>query len=341
MNKLFKIDPENIVAIGTGFKNKNKEYATIFSVKKKKPLEEIPKKNRIPKIIGNEPTDVIETGTIRTLQWPEYATPKQAMDSIPDRQKRMRPAKGGCSIGHKQVTAGTFGVLVKNTMGEIMILSNNHVLANSNNAEIGDEIVQPGIHDGGTVEFDTIAILEKFVPIQMAGLPSNCNVGNAVANVLNFLAKTFGRSTRLVPLKMDMPVNQVDAAIARPINLNDVTDEIIKIGSLDVGYEIPDLGQSVSKFGRTTGLTHGKVSQINVSTMVQYGEGKMAYFEDQIMIESADERSFSQPGDSGSVIVVTRPDSKKYFAGLLFAGSDAVTIANDPHSVAVKLGLNL
>ncbi len=58
----------------------------------------------------------------------------------------------------------------------MFILSNNHVLANSNTAAIGDPILQPGSHDGGTLTNDHIADLADFIPISIAGLPSECNI---------------------------------------------------------------------------------------------------------------------------------------------------------------------
>src|SRR3546814_8805883 len=45
------------------------------------------------------------------------------------------------------------------------ILSNNHVLANSNNATPGDAVLQPGPFDGGTDPADRIASLSRFIPI--------------------------------------------------------------------------------------------------------------------------------------------------------------------------------
>src|SRR5438309_2051812 len=46
--------------------------------------------------------------------------------------------------------------------GRRVVLSNNHILANSNAARIGDPILQPGPADAGTRD-DTIATLERFV----------------------------------------------------------------------------------------------------------------------------------------------------------------------------------
>ncbi|NCS49914.1 MAG: hypothetical protein GPJ29_18845 [Microcystis aeruginosa BK11-02] len=48
-------------------------------------------------------------------------------------------------------------------------MSNNHVIANSNNARIGDPIIQPGRVDGGVVPGDRIALLENFVRVNCPG----------------------------------------------------------------------------------------------------------------------------------------------------------------------------
>ncbi len=83
----------------------------------------------------------------------------------------------------------------------------------------------------------------------------------------------------------------------------------------------------MQKYGRTTGLTHGTVSEISVTVNVCY-EGfvvctKWARFVDQIAITDG---TFSGGGDSGSLIVTH--DANKYPVGLLFAGSSTRTIAN-------------
>ncbi len=52
----------------------------------------------------------------------------------------------GSSIGHYKVTAGTLGGFVRDREG-VYILSNNHVLANSNKAEGPDPILLPGPAD--------------------------------------------------------------------------------------------------------------------------------------------------------------------------------------------------
>ena len=65
---------------------------------------------------------------------------------------------------------------------------------------------------------------------------------------------------------------------------------------------------------------------------VQYGEGKMAEFTDQIVT-----RAMSQGGDSGSAVL----DMNKNLVGLLFAGSDTVTILNPIDEVFSALNISL
>jgi hypothetical protein len=109
----------------------------------------------VPKTINGIKTDVIETGKIVAFQ---------------QQQQKMRPARPGISIGHYQITAGTFGCLVQKN-GQVFILSNNHVLANTNAAQVGDAIWQPGKYDGGS-SADQIGTLEQFIPIGFPGDPT-------------------------------------------------------------------------------------------------------------------------------------------------------------------------
>src|SRR5881394_2951421 len=60
----------------------------------------------------------------------------------------------------------------RDALGRVYILSNNHVLANSNGATIGDPEYQPGPYDGGT-SADQIATLTDFQVISFASNGSN------------------------------------------------------------------------------------------------------------------------------------------------------------------------
>ena len=54
---------------------------------------------------------------------------------------------------------------------QVYLLSNNHVLADVNNGAPGDEVLQPGPADGGTIPKDTVANLTRFQPIALGGPP--------------------------------------------------------------------------------------------------------------------------------------------------------------------------
>jgi len=236
-------------------------------VTKKLPEHKIAPEDLIPPKIEERPTDVVETGIIRALK---------------ERTDRWRPAPGGVSVGHQEITAGTLGCLVKKG-GKVYILSNNHVLANSNAGKAGDQILQPGPHDGGQLTMDMVARLSEFVPIKFILDGDGCKIGNAFTAIVNIGLRATRRKTRLAA-RQEFPENRVDAAIAEPGNLNDVNERILEIGLLAGRREI-GLGSMVKKSGRTTGVTEGIVDQVGVAVQVQYGGSRIALFIDQFMIK--------------------------------------------------------
>ncbi len=311
----------NVVATGLGYKvtggEKTQTLSIICSVTEKLPREKLRADDLVPQTVDGIPTDVIETGRIRAFQ---------------SRTDRHRPAPGGISIGHREITAGTLGCLVKRG-GEIFILSNNHVIANSNDAQKGDAILQPGPHDGGTFPDDQIAKLEDFVPISysLPEIPSDCKFASAVIAALNAGCSAIGSRTRYRIVRPQAEANLVDAAIARPLDAANVSDEILEIGRLD-GSADAELGMAIQKSGRTTGYTTGTVDQIDVTVNVQYGAGRIARFSDQLLAGP-----MSQGGDSGSAVL----DMDRRLIGLLFAGSDNSTIVNRIQNVFSALNVSV
>jgi hypothetical protein len=265
----------------------------------------------LPKNLSGIKIDVIEVGELRALQ---------------TRTNRWRPAPGGVSIGHYQITAGTLGAVVRDrSTGDRLILSNNHVIANSNDADPGDLILQPGPIDGGSPGEDTIAHLERFCPIEFASEPGSCDVADTYARVGNTIAGWLGSKHRVNTIQSDpQAVNLVDAAVARPVNDNDILDEIIEIGTVQ-GTEAGHLGMSLRKSGRTTSFTTGQITLINATVEINYGGDRKARFEDQLVTGP-----MSQGGDSGSLVVAG--DSLKA-VGLLFAGSAQSMIFNPIQAV--------
>ncbi|MGD8428093.1 MAG: hypothetical protein PVH63_10690 [Balneolaceae bacterium] len=185
--------------------------------------------------------------------------------------QRTRPVLGGYSVGHYNVTAGTIATACY-AMGtfpgmpqQFYILSNNHVLANSNNAKMGDPILQPGPYDGGRYPRDMIGRLSRFIPIR------------------------FKTATNI-------PINYVDAAIAEvPFHL--ANREIYWLGFVKDLYFAPNVGDILQKVGRTSNFTTGRVQSINATVDVNYGNGRVARFAHQILTTC-----MSAGGDSGSLV---------------------------------------
>ncbi len=294
---------KHVVACGLGFKisadKPTDQLSLVVSVTQKVPAHTLSPEDLIPQSVSGLETDVIETGPIHAL--------------LEDPHARRRPAQPGISIGHRDITAGTFGLLVQRE-GQPLILSNNHVLANSNAASIGDPIYQPGPTDGGTSN-DKIATLTAYEPLDFGDTPATCSVATGLAQFLNLLARLTGSSHRLQPIQATPGVNQMDAALATPDGPELVKPDVLGIG-IPTGTSEPYLGEEVQKMGRTTGLTQGTVTQINVTVNVDYA-GRTARFTNQVFTTP-----MSAPGDSGSAIL----NAGRQAVGLLFAGSERVTI---------------
>lgn len=309
----------HVVATGVGYKTtrgaRTDTLSIICSVTEKIPLSRLEPRERVPAAIDGIPTDVVATGVIRALQ---------------SRTARHRPAPGGVSVGHRAITAGTLGCLVRKG-GQLFILSNNHVLANSNDARRGDAILQPGPHDGGRFPDDQIAELEDFVTIGFAEPPSECGFARSMVALLNAGCRLIASRTRYRVVNIQPAENRVDAAIARPLQPALVKDEILEIGRIS-GLGSAGLGTPIRKSGRTTGLTSGEVQQVDVTVNVQYGPGRIAQFTDQLLAGP-----MSQGGDSGSAVL----DGGNRLIGLLFAGSENSTIINRIEHVFAELGLTL
>lgn len=314
----FLFGKPNVITCGVGFKESQGivtgEPCVVVGVKKKVPQAQLTAQDLVPKILSQDvKSDVVEVGQIRAFQ---------------GHQGRWRPAPGGVSIGHYAITAGTLGCLATKN-GQTHILSNNHVLANSNNAQIGDAILQPAPHDGGTLA-DQIATLAEFVPLDFGDAPPECGIATGTEKLLNAVAKALGSRHRITTFQESPGTNLVDCALARPTSPDMVSKEILEIG-VPQGVHEATLGTAVQKSGRTTGHTTGQIIQIDVTVQVAYGT-KIATFTDQLMAGA-----MSAGGDSGSAVL----DSEGYVIGLLFAGSETTTIINPIQAVLDALGVQI
>ena len=223
-----------------------------------------------------------------------------------DPTMRIRPALLGSSVGHFAITAGSIGARVVDASGNVFILSNNHVLANSNDATIGDAIYQPGPYDGGTAA-DQIATLFAFKPIDFSGGANSFDAAIARSNAIDL---GFASPT-------DDGYGAPSAQIYGDADGDGAFDNVNAL-----------LGVPVQKYGRTTKLTHGQITGINGTVTVCYEVLyifciKSATYTNQLIVDAA---GFSGGGDSGSLIVADDGSLKP--VGLLFAGSSTQTIVN-------------
>ena len=308
------LNKANVVGVMTGYKikeeEKTDELSVVCMVEKKIRKRELKNRDLIPSKIKEIMTDVIEVGKIRTLQI--------------DKKARHRPCPMGTSGGHYMITAGTNGELLRDKeTGKMCIGTNNHVGANSNDAEIGDAYLQPGPYDGGTTRDDTIGNLLRFVPIEFVGAPSPYRAARFWSGVYNVPARLFRRRTRLRAVIEYPEYNLVDAAMIE-VDEKDVSAGIVDVG-VPKGVRQAQLDMLVQKSGRTTCHTvDGLITGIDATIgPISYGPGKFAYFKDQIVISK---EGFGAGGDSGSLVL----DMEGYAVGKLFAGSETekITIAN-------------
>ncbi len=290
------------------------------------------------------PTDVVAVGHLAAqqlahgstaellLRFPEVSLPEQATPDLLRRppglpqevesqvlRRRMRPCPAGFSVGNVAVTAGTLGSVVYDFLpgattdppapglgvpSQYYILSNNHVLAASNSAQIGSSILQPGVFDGGVDPQDRIGTLSRFIPIQFAP-----------------------------QIPLDRHNNVIDAALAR-CEFSDATRETYFSGAPRAWRRKANVavGDLVKKTGRTTNLTIGRVISVDATVDVGFGTAGSARFRDQIITTN-----ISAGGDSGSL--VTSLDDVAL--GLLFAGSSVVTIVNHIETVRALLRVEI
>lgn len=228
-----------------------------------------------------------------------------------DFQVKSRPLRIGFSIGHFKITAGTLGAFVRaRSDSATLILSNNHVLANENHAKKGDAILQPGRLDSGVASVDAVGVLASFVRLKRTG-----------KNLLDCASATLASG-----IEFD------HAGLASLGNLTGVRDGLLRERDI------------LRKVGRTTGVTRGRVTAIEMdNVLIDYDLGTLR-FDQQIEIEGADDDAFSAGGDSGSLIV----DEAGQAVALLFAGGDqggtngkGLTYANPLRPVLEALKVDL
>ena len=247
---------------------------------------------------------------------------------------------GGNDVDYDSVGAqvadccgGTLGSLIQDSSGRQYLLSNNHVLARSDQASEGDMIVQPGLIDNNCSPYGDgpgttpVASLTGWLPLSAA----STNADAAIA--------------LMAPGGMD-PAGSIAELGARQV---DGTLAAAPPGVSSTGGkgEAAALGQMVAKSGRTTGLTCGSVSALDLDVKVDYF-GDCAEtrpylsktFTNQVAVSG---NQFSDAGDSGSLIVdsANAEPVGLYFAGGMDAAGVSQGVASPATDVLAELSAHV
>ena len=209
---------------------------------------------------------------------------------------KQKPTESGFSVGHIKITAGTVGAIVKKG-GKRYLLSNSHVLANSGKGKPGDKVVFPGPDDDGKVPENWVAVLSEAAPFTKGG--------------------AF--------------VNEVDAALAemREEKLADISYNLPKTKK-PLATILPERDMVVTKRGRTTGITRGRIIDTDFRFVLNYdGVGQIG-FTRQVLCER-----YTDGGDSGSLVIDVATGK---IVGLHFAGANGGSVFNPIQSVIKALG---
>jgi hypothetical protein len=249
-------DDPNVVGVGISEKISEKrptgELSLCFYVERKVSERRLTAAKMIPPVVAVPDGQAVFTDV------------KQIGKLLPQANVRKSPIKSGYSIGHRSITAGTVGAIVKKGR-KYFILSNSHVLALNGKGKIGDEVTYPGPSDGGSLPNDEVATLSDFVPFKPGG---------------KF-------------------VNRVDAALAKIIEerLEDLDFSILNAKPA-LATIVPVRGMTVVKRGRTSGDTESTIEDVNFRAIIEYdGVGRVGFLDQALC------RRYTSPGDSGAIVV--------------------------------------
>ena len=198
------------------------------------------------------------------------------------------------------IGAGTLGFLAKDSAGNLVGVTNNHVAGACNHAAPGLPILAPGpldVTEDGIAPF-TVGRHWKLLPIN-DGIPENIDISqNCDASAFQILDPA--RVSSMQGNRYDTPATVLE----------------------------PEAGMRVEKIGRTTGLTIGTIvaeaaSPLPISYAIpEYNIRKSVFFPKVYIVQGAQESMFSKPGDSGSLVTALDDGGNRVAVGLIFAGNE-------------------
>lgn len=303
------LEKKGVVGTGTGLSEDGIPTMIIYT-------ERAMGNKEIPAEIEGIPVREEVVGVVEPLSYkgqplaaknPRTGTPSGSTSPSPtDRIARPVPI-GSATSNWYDCGSATIGVRVRRG-DALFVISNNHVFGRLNNAVAGELILQPGRSDVSCAQEAT----------------------DEVGRVVDVHPIVFSTSYD----------NTMDAAMAS------TTSSLISNSTPGDGYGIPSstiagayIGMPVQKYGRSSRLTDGKVSAINVIIGINYWCGS-ARFVNQIAIQPARKTAeFAIAGDSGSLIVTD--DANANPVALLFGKSGSTVFATPIETVLSRFNVTI
>jgi hypothetical protein len=340
LNELYQNTP-NYVGVAYGHKTINgvetSDKSIVFTVPKKKPLNEIPFDERLPEFVEISGTiyrtDVLEIEeVVPMIDYPICDNPLIApncytwspLGSVnPPNRNTLRPLVGGISLTAQRLlgSVGTLGLIVVDSLSQKLVgLTNNHVVIQDASYTSVRNLSGPIVNEYKSIAYQN-------------GEISTPVVGNQIGEVI-----------RYVPLKSQPELNTVDGALVS-LCANTVSNTT-SFTQLGINYsqpmpfattaEIDSLlvtQRTILSSGRTSGVKSGdcglKIKLLgataDVGSYPLQGVGRVVSYNDLIVFTRLSE-SCNFPiygGDSGSVLIADF-DGVYKIIGLNFAGSSQV-----------------
>ena len=279
-------------------------------VDKKVPKDKLKKSEVILSTIDNLPTDVIQTGEFSAPPAEKPGLITKVKDAVTHSVRKLtrRPFDMGTSGGNISGPTGTVGYKFRKDGSYDVLFSNGHVFGEDIRKDVSAQerrIVQAGPIDDGSDESHIV-----------------------------------GSMVGLIKLSESYPAFN-DAAISDIIKPENATTVLHELGT-PVGVRTIQVGDTVYKSGRTTGVTNGTILSLTATIRVKYSavvDGKVVYYyitHKNCILTSP----MSSGGDSGSIGVI-KEDGKLYIWGYLFADSTEHTVWHEIQNVMSVFSLSL
>jgi hypothetical protein len=367
IEELYESTPD-YVGVGFGFKLTNREYteehAVIFTVEKKRPIEEIPEDELLPKEIEIDgvvyKTDVVEIGKVELLSCSttalttcyNWSTPFNYEGVIygnnvpPGNRGYIRPLKGGVSsisqntAGASLTSKGTLGfIAVDNVKNALVGVTNNHVV-------VGNAFYTALRNASPVNEYQDIV----WQPSPGETNPPNPSPTYVIGEVLKY-----------VPIHANA-YNQVDGALVTIAPSTVTNTESFKQYGLAYNVPIPfattteidtllSTNPPIYSSGRTSGVKFGGLCGLRIFSLNQIiavsgykldGTTPPVTFNKVIAFtRTSAECPFPiVPGDSGSALIADFNGVYKIIGLVFAAGGSYYGFANRIDDVAAQLNIS-